>query len=307
MDLSFFGLSRRPFRPTPDTDLYYPAPSHEAAVRTLTEALVDHSGVALVDGDPGTGKTLAVLRFLSTLAEAVPTVLIPTPRFARPADFFQAILFDLGVKYQGLSEQELRLAVADQLLGGLAAGAPPTVVVVDEAQHLSPEILEEVRLLGNLESRSAKAAFVVLCGLPALRATLARPDLAGLSQRISARCRVEPLSAEDAAAFVRHQLEAAGGDPAELTTDEAVELLTTQCHGLPRLLNQAASLAFALSGAAGEPTVDAEPVLEALVRLGLAEAVTEVPDVIPVPEPEVETADRQPRVAKAKGRKRRAA
>jgi type II secretory pathway predicted ATPase ExeA len=293
MDPTFFGLSRRPFPATPDTDLYYPSATHEAVVHGLSQALVGREPVVLVDGDPGTGKTLAVLRFLSLLADDVPTVFVPAPRFARPADFFQAILFDLGVPYRGLTEHELRLAVADQLLGGMASGSPPTVVVLDEAQHLSAELLEEVRLVGNLESRSAKAAFVVLCGSPTLRANLDRPEAAGLAQRLATRCRVEPMTADEATGYVRHQIAAADGDPDELLTDEALGLLTTRCHGVPRRLNQAAAMAFALCEAGGERVVDAEPVLEALARLGLAAE----PDVV-----EVEAAPKA-----AKGRKRRAA
>ena len=298
MDHTFFGLTRRPFSPTPDTDLYFPSATHEAVVQSLSQALIDREGAALVDGDPGTGKTLAVLRFLAMLADEVPTVLIPAPRFARPADFFQAILFDLGAPYHLMTEHELRLAVADKLLGGLAEGSPPTVIVLDEAQHLSAELLEEVRLLGNLESRSAKAAFVVLCGTPALRANLAKPEAAGLSQRLASRSRVEPLSADEAAGYVRYQIELSGGDPDGLLSEEALGLLRAHCHGLPRLLNQAASAAFALSESVGEQVVDAEPVLEALSRLGLASE----PDVIPHP---AEVDLERPKVTK--GRKRRAA
>lgn len=282
MDLAHFGLTRRPFRPTPDTDSYYQAPAHEAALDGLRGALAGREGLALVDGDPGCGKTLVALTFLEGLDRATPRVMVPAPRFARPADLLQALLFDLGATYHGLTEQELRLAVTDHLLGTLAAGGP-AVVVIDEAQHLGPDILEEVRLLGNLETRSEKAAFVVLVAQPGLRERLGRPDLAGFAQRVAVRCRIEPLTPEESAAYLRHQVQAAGGRADELLTDDAAALLAAKCKGLPRVLNQAAALAFTLAGSAGEKAVDAEAAIEALARLGLADEAAEGPAVLPHP------------------------
>jgi type II secretory pathway predicted ATPase ExeA len=277
MDLAHFGLTRRPFRPTPDTDAYYPAPSHEAALAALRHAYDARDGVALLDGDPGTGKTLAALKFLEGLAPDVPRVMIPAPRFARPADLFQAVLFDLGAEYRGLNEQELRLAVTEHLLSRLVEGHP-TVVVLDEAQHLTADLLEEVRLLGNLETRSAKAAFVVLVGLPQLRERLARPETAAFAQRVAVRCRLEPLSAEESARYLAHHVERAGGRAEALFPDDAVGLLAARCKGLPRVLNQAAGLALGLAAAAGAEAADAEAVVEALAQLGLS---ADEPTVLP--------------------------
>ena len=281
MDLAHFGLTRRPFRPTPDTDAYYPAAGHEAALGGLRSAFAARDGLALLDGDPGTGKTLLALRFLEGLDAAVPRVLIPAPRFARPADLHQAILFDLGAEYRGLTEQELRLAVTEKLLGSLGGGLP-TAIVLDEAQHLSADVLEEIRLLGNLETRSAKAAFVVLVAQPSLRERLPGGS-AAFAQRVAARCRVEPMSRQESAEFVRHQVKVAGGHPAALVSDEALDLFAARCQGLPRLLNQAASLAFTLAGAAGTDGVDAEAAVEALDQLGLAEPLADQPTLIAHP------------------------
>ncbi|MFO0849989.1 MAG: AAA family ATPase [Gemmataceae bacterium] len=277
MNLAPFGLTRRPFRPTPDTDAYFSAPSHDAALAGLRQAFAARDGLALVDGDPGSGKTLVALKFLEGLDADVPRVLVPAARFARPADLLQAILFDLGAEYRGLTETELRLSVTEQLLTKLVAGGP-TVVVLDEAQHLSDDLLEEVRLLGNLETRSAKAAFVVLVAQPSLRARLGQPDLAAVAQRIGVRCRLEPLAPDESAGYLRHQLRAAGGDPDELLTEEAAHLLAVQCSGVPRVLNQAAALALTLAGDAGEQTVDVEAAVEALARLGRP---TDLPDAEP--------------------------
>lgn len=282
MDLAHFGLTRRPFRPTPDTDAYYPAAAHEAALAGLRTAFAARDGLALLDGDPGTGKTLLALRFLEGLEAAVPRVLIPAPRFARPADLHQAILFDLGAEYRGLTEQELRLAVTEKLLSSLGGGQP-TAIVLDEAQHLTADVLEEIRLLGNLETRSAKAAFVILVAQPSLRGRLAGSELAAFAQRVAARCRVEPMSRQESAEFVRHQVKVAGGSPAALVGDEALDLFADCCKGVPRLLNQAASLAFDLAGSTGADGVDAEAAVEALSQLGLAQPPADRPTLIPHP------------------------
>jgi type II secretory pathway predicted ATPase ExeA len=282
MDLAHFGLTRRPFRPTPDTNAYYPAAGHEAALGGLRSAYAARDGLALLDGDPGTGKTLVALRFLEGLDAAVPRVLIPAPRFTRPADLYQAILFDLGAEYRGLTEQELRLAVTEKLLDSLSEGHP-TVIVLDEAQHLTTDVLEEIRLLGNLETRFAKALFMVLVAQPSLRERLGGPDLSAFAQRVAARCRVEPLSLEESVEYVRHQVKVAGGHPAALVSDEALDLFATRCKGLPRLLNQALALAFTLAGAAEANGVDAEAAVEALSQLGLAEPPADRPTLIPHP------------------------
>jgi type II secretory pathway predicted ATPase ExeA len=296
MDLAHFGLTRRPFRSTPDTDAYYPAPSHDAAVTALRSAFASREGLALVDGDPGSGKTLVALTVLEGLDRATPRVMVPAPRFARPADLLQALLFDLGATYHGLTEQELRLAVTEQLLAALVTGGP-VVVVIDEAQHLGPDILEEVRLLGNLETRSAKAAFVVLVAQPSLRERLGRPDLAAFSQRIAVRCRIDPLTGEESVEYLRHQLRSAGGRADDILSDEAAALFAAKCKGVPRVLNQAAALAFTLAGSAGETVVDVEAALEALTRLGLAD---EEPAVLPHPA-------RKPKGPRTKLPKRRSA
>jgi type II secretory pathway predicted ATPase ExeA len=283
MDLAHFGLTRRPFRSTPDTDAYYPAAPHDAALAALRCALAARDGVALLDGEPGSGKTLVALKFLEGLPADVPRVLLPAPRFAGPADLLQAILFDLGAEYRGLREQELRLAVTEQLLVNLVAGHP-TVIVIDEAQHLSADVLEEIRLLGNLETRSAKAAFVVLAALPQLRERLSRPEFAAFAQRVAVRGRLEPLTLDESTRFLVHQLDVVGGSAADLITDEALPLLAAHCKGSPRLLNQAAYLAFTLAASAGADAVDTEAAIEALAALGLAvESPSDELAVIPHP------------------------
>ena len=180
MDFARFGPTRRPFQPTPDTATYYPArprtrPPSPPSAKPSPHSTALHSSTANRHRQDARFAAL-----LETLDPAIVRVVLPAPR-SRPADLLQAVLFDLGVDYHGLPEQELRLAVTDRLLGALAAGGP-TVVVIDEGQHLTADVLEELRLWGNLETRAAKAVFVVLVALPALRDRLLRIDAAALAQ-----------------------------------------------------------------------------------------------------------------------------
>jgi len=268
MDYAPFGLTGRPFRPTPDTELYFPAPAHQAALLAVQHAYGEAAGVAIIEGEPGTGKTLLGLKFLESLDEDTPRAILHCPRGIRTADLLQAILFDLGQNYQSLGEQELRLAVQEELLKALGSGRS-LVLLLDEGHNLTAEVIEELRLLGNLESRDSKALFTLILAQPSLRETLSHRENAGFAQRIGVRSRVKPLSAKEAVEYIRFQLSECGGRPEWLMNDEALGLLAQHTGGVPRLLNRATALAFSLAASAELKALDAEPVLDALMQLEL--------------------------------------
>jgi type II secretory pathway predicted ATPase ExeA len=195
-------------------------------------------------------------------------VFLTNGHLQRPADLFQAILYDLGLPYEGRREQELRLAVTDRLLADYAAGRR-TLLVIDEAHHLPAELLEELRLVGNLETSHGRAVQTILVAQPSIVDTLRRPDLRALAQRLTVRAELGRLTREEAADYVLHQLRVAGARPEALIDDEAVTLLARGSDGLARLLNQAAHLALTLTCQAGGGRVEAEGVLEAFGRLGI--------------------------------------
>jgi type II secretory pathway predicted ATPase ExeA len=266
MDLTRFGLRRQPFPATPDTSCYYPATGHERALARLAGGLADGEGVLLLTGPPGAGKTLLCHRLLEQAAPAASAFLVGAARDR--AGLLQAVLFDLGLPFEGRPEQELRLALTAKLLETFAA-AGPTVLVVDEAQNLGPDLLEELRLLSNLEARGGKAVQIVLSGQPALLDTLRRPALSALRQRLAVRAEAAPLGLDEAADYLLHHVRVAGARPEAVLTDEALGALARGCGGVPRLLNQAARQALALAAEAGADAVDAEAALEALALLGL--------------------------------------
>jgi type II secretory pathway predicted ATPase ExeA len=267
-----FGLRQRPFPATPDPARYYPATSHERAVARLLNGLADGEGVLLLTGAPGTGKTLLCHCLLERLGPRTNTAFLSNSHVGGRAGLLQAILYDLSLPYENRGEQEMRLALTDHLLRSYTEGRG-TILIFDEAHHLSPDLLEELRLLGNLEARAGKAVQVVLVGQPGLLETLRRPELTALAQRLAVRAEVQPLALQEAADYLLHHLRIAGGRPERLFADEALELLSQQTRGVPRLLNQAAHQALNLAAESGAVEVDAEAALEALTLLGLAEEV----------------------------------
>jgi type II secretory pathway predicted ATPase ExeA len=275
MNEGCFGLRHRPFPATPDLACYYPASSHERCLAHLLSGLADGESVLLLVGGPGTGKTLLCHRLLEQLGAEVESVCLTHTHLPDRCGLLQAILFDLSLPHAGKTEQEMRLNLIDHLLRRFAAGKR-TVLVIDEAQHLGTDLLEEVRLLGNLEGSGGRAIQVVLVGQPELLDTLGAAELGSLRQRLAVRAALEPLDVEEAADYLLHHVRAAGGKPDELFAGEALELLARNTHGLPRLLNQAAHQALRLAASAGADQVDAEAVLEALTLLGLSgEATTD--------------------------------
>jgi general secretion pathway protein A len=271
-----FGLRTRPFPATPDAACYYPATGHERAATRLRQALDEHQGFAVLTGEPGSGKTLLAHRLLADLGGTCATAYVPSSHFASRAALLQAVLYDLALPYEFLSEQELRLRLTDFLLQTSKAGRQ-TVLVLDEAQHLTADQLEELRLLGNLEAGASKAVQVVLVGQPALLETLKRPELAALSQRLEVRANLEPLAAEEAADYLLHHLRRAGARAEAVISDEALGLVARHTGGVPRLLNQAARQALALAESAEADYVDAEAALEALGALGIEVTEDEPP------------------------------
>jgi type II secretory pathway predicted ATPase ExeA len=269
MYASRFGLRQRPFRTTPDLAAYYPATTHERALARLLQGLKDQEGLLLLTGEPGLGKTLLCHVLLERLGPDLVSAFLTNSHLQNRLGLLQAILYEFSLPYEGRTEQDARLAVTDFLLKNYA-GEKRALLLVDEAQYLSPDLLEELRMLGNLEGREGKALQVLLIAQPEIADTLERPELTVFRQRLAVRVQLHPLPKEEAADYLNHQLRAVGGRPEKLIAEEALDILTSGTHGVPRSLNQAAHQAFLLAHEADANQVDVEAALEALAVLGLS-------------------------------------
>jgi len=234
---SFFGLRERPFDLAPNPRFLYLAGRHREALSHLRYGLTTARGFTLLLGEAGTGKTTLVQTVLAELEpDRIECVLLSNPTLTR-AEFLE-FLAD-GFKLSGdssHSKTRLLTELRDHLEARHEAGRM-TALVLDEAQSLPYELLEEVRLLSNIEASSAKLLNVVLAGQPELADRLNEPELRQLKQRISLRCELGPLNLADTAAYVAGRLRIAGGNPVEVFTREAVTAIHESSQGVPRTIN----------------------------------------------------------------------
>jgi general secretion pathway protein A len=279
MNLAHFNMRLRPFRASPDSRFYYPSVPHEAVLDQILRSLANDEGFVLLTGAPGTGKTLIAHVLLERLGIEVCSALITNCRFSCRRDLLQTILFDLGLPYQDRTEQELRLTLTEYILDNHAAGRR-TILIMDEAQDLSLDLLEELRLLSNLETGRGKAVQVFLIAQPPLLLELRKPELAVLRQRMNVRLHLDALDVHEADDFLRHQLKVAGADPDSVFSGEALSLLAGHTSGVPRMLNQAAAQALNLAEMQQAENVDAEAAIEALTGLGIQVELDEPQDEI---------------------------
>ena len=231
-----FGLHRAPFAITPDPDYLYLSPAHEEALAHLLYGISEDGGFVQLTGEIGTGKTTLIRALLAQHAPAVDTALCLNPRQS-PEEFVATLCDELGVQRPAEHSRLKPLvdALNRHLLATYSAGRR-TVVIIDEAQALSSEVLEQVRLLTNLETDRHKLLRIILVGQPELRQTLSRPALRQLAQRITARYHLNPLNRPQTHEYIRHRLRVAGAWP-DLFTPAACRLIYRQSGGIPRLIN----------------------------------------------------------------------
>jgi len=250
----FFGLADEPFRLTPDPRYLFPSAKHAEALAHLRLGLTESSGFVCITGDVGTGKTTLLRFFLAELGPEVTAAYALTPPLSA-FDLVRRICGEFGVPTQGRNQVDLVQELHAHLMAQDAAGRV-SVVVLDEAQALSVDLLEQIRLLLNLETETRKLLRIVLVGQPQLRKLLLDPDLAQLNQRITLRWHLDPLSYRETVAYVHHRLAiASGGRSARLFTRPALRLLYGVSGGVPRLVNMVAHRALLAAFVAREPRV----------------------------------------------------
>src|SRR5438067_874168 len=267
MYLSFFGLNEKPFAITPDPRYLYLSERHAEALAHLMYGINEAGGFVQLTGEVGTGKTTIVRSLLAQAPKNAEIALILNPRMT-PPEFLLTICEELGIGVPDQAAGSLKDLV--DILGGYllrAHGAGKRVVlVVDEAQNLSPEVLEQVRLLTNLETTTQKLLQIILIGQPELRELLARNELRQLAQRITGRYHLNPLSRGETAAYVRHRLRVASAT-ADILSPHALNEVFRLSHGVPRVINIVCDRALL-----GAYSLDRHRVTAALVRSAASEA-----------------------------------
>lgn len=258
---AYYGLRERPFDLTPDPRFLFLTPKHQEALTTLEYGISRRRGVTVVLGPAGTGKTTLIRAAMATLkAGSAQCVYINNPALRRD-EFVQTIAHAFQLNPEAArSKATMLLELERKLTERLAAGAI-TALIVDEAQALSEELIEEIRLLVNLETETEKLLPVVLVGQIEFADRLAQPSCAALKQRIALRCQLLPLSASETAHYVATRLRTAGGSPAQSFTREAIHLIHQCSHGIPRTVNVICDNALLSGFAAGQ-----RPVSQQLIR-----------------------------------------
>jgi general secretion pathway protein A len=266
MYTSFFGLSEKPFAITPDPRYLYLSERHAEALAHLLYGINESGGFIQLTGEVGTGKTTVVRTLLSRVPHHADVAVILNPRVT-PVEFLLTICEELGLAIAEADRDSVKQmvdALNRRLLSAHAEGRR-IIVLVDEAQNLSIDVLEQVRLLTNLETPTQKLLQIILIGQPELRELLDRTDLRQLAQRITGRYHLKPLSREETKGYVRHRLRVAGATQ-EIFTPAALVELHRLSEGIPRVINVACDRALL-----GAYTQETKKISAGLVRRAAGE------------------------------------
>src|SRR5437016_3516559 len=268
---TYYGFAEKPFSLTPDPKYLYRSQSHANAFELLQYAIRRREGFAVVTGDIGTGKTTLCRALLEQIDRTTFTALVLNP-FLTEEDLLKRILQDFGVLSReeakssamaSISKQELVETLYDFLLSLVPLKAS-AVLIIDEAQNLPPAVLEQIRILSNLETDKEKLLQIILVGQCNLQGVLRAPDMRQLDQRVSIRYELRPLDRDTVAAYVTHRLTIAGGSAAAVTfASEAIDQLHRLSGGIPRLINLICDRALLAGFAARTSRITAEMVVQA--------------------------------------------
>ncbi len=251
---SYFGFSEKPFSHTPNTRYLYLSEQHDGVLRTMLYGIESRAGFLMLTGEVGSGKTTTVRTLLNLLSGTVETSLIFNP-LVNTLDLVKGINRDFGNDNQSSSVQE-QLENLNTYLLKLDAEDKNAVVIIDEAQNLSFEALEMVRMLSNLETESHKLINIVLVGQPELEEKLAGKELRQLAQRIQIHVKLKPLTLEQTANYIVHRVRCAGERMTARFEAEAIRQIHKKSRGIPRLINNLCDLSLMAAFGANTSIID---------------------------------------------------
>jgi len=267
----FYGLKENPFSATPDPQYLFMGDNHREALARMVYGIRERKGFILITGEVGIGKTILVRYLLGNIDKGqngvIRTALVFNPKLAA-VNFLQYILRDLGVTVREKSKGDYLRYLNEFLLQAYEKGEK-VVLIVDEAQGLKPAMLEEIRLLSNLETAKSKLLQIILVGQPELKKTLSRPEFRQLKQRINLRFHIPPLTEEETRAYIEKRVTVARGKE-PLFTAEAVHEIFLRSKGIPRLINMLCDNALLDGFVAGKKAIDENLVKDAADDLELS-------------------------------------
>ena len=259
---AFYGFKVKPFGLSPQEEFLFLSRQHRMALELLVYGLRNQAMFCAVTGDIGTGKTTLMRRLFSGRGPSQAVIMI-TGTNGTFTDLLQWILSEFGVDYQGLDKLALQHALIQQLKW-VSTRNKRVILVIDEAQSLAPDVLEELRLFSNINAGNAMLLQTVLVGQLGLRDTLRRQDMRPFAQRIGVDYLLAPLDKEQTHAYIRHRLNAAGSGREGLFTDDACDAIFAASRGVPRVINLFCDTALVYGYADQKQTIDATTVNEML-------------------------------------------
>ncbi len=272
MYLQFYGLRDIPFSLTPDPRFLYFTAGHREVMANLHYGIQHGKGLIVATGEVGTGKTTMLRAMIARLDRSVLSSYIINPGLTVP-ELYQHLEADFNLgRFTSKSDVLMKLG---RLLMMRHSRGLRTVLIVDEAQGLSRELLEEVRLLLNFETYTEKQLQIILVGQPELRHLLNSPELRQLKQRVSLRCEIKPLKANEISGYIRTRLKVAGATRLDLFTADAVAMIYRASEGIPRLVNNICDNALLNGYAVGARTITAEIIAEVAEALDLLQPMVE--------------------------------
>ena len=249
MYVDFFGLHEKPFNVTPDPSFLFLSKKHQEALAHLTYGIKERKGFITITGEIGAGKTTLCRALLDRIRNNVKTAYLLNSNITSDIQLLRMIIDDFGIQPDGKNKMALLKAMNEFLIEQTMLGNN-VVIIIDEAQNLRPRVLEQFRMLSNLETDKEKLVQIIFVGQPELKDILRSPKLVQLNQRITVRYHVSPLERDEVESYINHRLSIAGAKDNSFFNKEAIEAIYDFSGGIPRLINiicdRALLLAFVL-------------------------------------------------------------
>ncbi len=278
-----FGLTERPFTLLPDPDFLYWTPVHKRAYAVLEYGVMTRAPITVITGEVGAGKTTLLQKLLTNIDEDTTVGLISNAQGGR-GDLLHWVLNELNIACDFDAPYVTKFQKLQDFVINEYSEMRHVLLIIDEAQNLSVEGLEELRMLTNINSNKDELLQLILMGQPELRAMISRPQLRQFAQRVSASFHIPAMDADTTQAYIRHRLRHAGGTGHEFT-DEAIAIIQEHSGGVPRLVNKLCDFSMVYTVTNDQNVVDAQIVTEML-----GDALFIATDDMSEPEPEAETA-----------------